>query len=96
MEKFPIVRNEALLRSFLNSHPDYVRASVCSCGKILSMTSAPGHIGGSNKKWTISKAKWQPKHKVIGYTIMVRNPTIVERIGPGSLLERIEALEARK
>jgi hypothetical protein len=71
MEKFPIVSNEALLASALNRWPQYQLGAVCSCGKVFPAQSIPGHIGGSNKKWTI-KAKFQEKHKVNGYTLVRR------------------------
>ena len=71
MEKFPIVSNQALLDTALKRWPQYRLGAVCSCGKVMAATSIPGHIGGSNKKWTI-KAKFQEKHKVEGYTLVER------------------------
>ena len=69
MKKTPIISNEALLVSFLTLNPQFERATVCTCGKVLSMAAAPGHIGGSNRKWTV-KAKFSERHAVAGYTIM--------------------------
>lgn len=73
LAKFPIISNEALLNSMLRIHPEYQRATVCTCGKVMSMTAAPGHMGGSNKKWTV-KAKFAKRHAVAGYTLMARGP----------------------
>jgi hypothetical protein len=39
----------------------------------MSMSAAPGHIGGSNRKWTV-KAKFADRHAVAGYTIMAVVP----------------------
>jgi hypothetical protein len=69
MDKFPIVRNKALLASALKRWPNYQHGSVCSCGKVLPTSSMAGHVGGSNKKWTV-KAKFADRHKVIGYTMV--------------------------
>ena len=94
MKKRPIIDNEALLSSFLESHPEFVRATVCSCGKVLPMSSTPGHIGGSNRKWTIKSAKWQPKHSVAGYTVMARSREALPAPDvPGSIEKRLKALE---
>lgn len=73
MKKSPIITNEGLLESFLQRHPEFERATVCTCGKVMSMASAPGHIGGSNRKWTV-KAKFADRHAVAGYTIMAVVP----------------------
>jgi hypothetical protein len=67
---YPVISNEPLLQSFLRLHPEYVRGSVCSCGKVLPMASMPGHISGSNRKWTI-KAKFAQRHQVVGYTLVL-------------------------
>lgn len=69
MKPSPIITNEPLLVSFLRLHPEFQRAAVCSCGCVMSMRSMPGHIGGSNRKWTV-KAKFSDRHHVIGHTIM--------------------------
>lgn len=69
MKPSPIISNDGLLESFLKTHPQFVRATVCHCGKVMSMAAAPGHIGGSNRKWTV-KAKFADRHGVAGYTIM--------------------------
>lgn len=69
MKPRPIISNEKLLSSFLDHHPEFERATVCTCGRVLSMSSAPGHIGGSNRKWTV-KAGFKDRHAVAGYTIM--------------------------
>jgi len=68
MKPSPIISNDPLLKSFLASHPEFERATVCTCGKVLTMSAAPGHIGGSNKKWTV-KAKFVTRHAVAGYTV---------------------------
>lgn len=69
MEPFPIVSNPALLGSALERWPQYQHGSVCSCGKVLPTSSMAGHVGGSNKKWTV-KAKFSDRHKVVGYTLV--------------------------
>ena len=69
MQPFPIVSNEALLASALKRWPQYQLGAVCSCGWVGPAISIPGHVGGSNKKWTI-KAKFQDRHKVAGYTLV--------------------------
>ena len=75
---FPIVQNEALLMSHLKRHPEFQLGAVCSCNKVFPATSIGGHISGSNRKWTISKAKtkdgrpFQEPHRVEGYTLMER------------------------
>lgn len=67
----PIVENEALIEVCLRKHPEFVHASVCSCGVVLPTTSMAGHIGGSNQHWTI-KAGFKPKHRVEGHTLIGR------------------------
>jgi len=66
---WPIVENERLLDSALRRHPEFQHASVCSCGKVLPTPSMAGHIGGSNRKWTI-KAKFAERHEVVGHTLI--------------------------
>jgi hypothetical protein len=77
MKKFPIVENQALLDSALKRWPQYERGSVCSCGKIFPTRSMAGHVGGSNKRWTIQAKtrkgkRFENPHKVIGYTLVRR------------------------
>lgn len=66
---WPIVENEALLESALRKHPEFQLAFVCSCGTVGPAASSGGHVGGSNRKWTI-KAKFAEKHRIEGYTLM--------------------------
>ena len=54
-------------------------ARVCSCGEVLLEEAFPGHLGGSNRRWTV-KAKtkkgkrFSPKHKAIGWAILPTKP----------------------
>lgn len=69
MEPYPVITNMRLLDSVLSKHPEFKMATVCTCGAIFPTTTAAGHFGGSNRKWTV-KARFAPKHKVAGYTLM--------------------------
>lgn len=68
---YPLITNDALLKVALEKWPDDRLAAVCSCGKIFDATKIPGHIGGSNRKWTV-KAKFSERHRVVGYTLLPR------------------------
>ena len=69
MRPWPVVENEALLQSHLRGHPEFQLAAVCSCSAIVPAASIGGHVGGSNRKWTI-KAGFKDRHQVVGYTLM--------------------------
>jgi len=71
----PVVENEALLAAHLKAHPEFRLAAVCSCGWVGPAESIGGHVGGSNRRWTIrAKTKrgkrFQEPHSVKGYTLM--------------------------
>lgn len=70
MKPSPIIENEALLRAALRHWPQYQLGAVCTCGAVLPAGSMPGHVGGSNRRWTI-KAGFQDRHEVAGYTLVI-------------------------
>ena len=64
-----VVENTALLENYLSQHPELQLAAVCTCGATFPARTIAGHIGGSNRGWTI-KAGFKARHAVDGYTVM--------------------------